>query len=123
MIWPWVLSHSVIIDGAPCAAKWIAFEISPSFMALGPATLAQIHLKAGKPGLRGVLFDQASFSITISGRKLTPYCWATVISFTSARLFVVDANDSAMQSASDVRETSWIPPRIGSFSERFLIAV
>jgi hypothetical protein len=36
-----------------------------------------------------------SRSITISGRKLTPYCCATVISATSARARVADASSIA----------------------------
>jgi hypothetical protein len=37
------------------------------------------------------------------GRKLTPYCWATTISFTSARLLAADAKTSATDSVTDVK--------------------
>ena len=49
LIWPFVLSQSVMSDGAPCAAKCSAPEISPSFIAEGPATLAHDTLVTGRP--------------------------------------------------------------------------
>src|SRR4029077_8849506 len=97
LIWPLVLDHNVISDGAPCAAKCKLPEISPSFMTLGPAILAQVTFSPVRPACAACFSTSACFSITISGRKLTPYCWAMVISLTSARAMVDTA--SAAQTA------------------------
>ena len=60
-------------------------------MTLGPATLAHFTVTPASPSLAACCSTSLDFSITISGRKLTPYCWAMVISLTSARTFVAAA--------------------------------
>src|SRR5438034_2356975 len=79
-----VLSHSVISDGAPTEMNWMAPLMIPSFITLGPATLTQLTLISPSPSPFACFSTSLSRSITISGRKLTPYCCATLISPTSA---------------------------------------
>src|SRR5262245_49389798 len=78
-----VLSQSVISDGAPCDAKCMVPESRPSFITLGPATFTQFTFTS-TPARLAVFSTSPACSISISGRKLTPYCCATVISPTSA---------------------------------------
>src|ERR1700694_3692758 len=93
-------------------------------MALGPASLAQTTLKSASPAAAACFSTSACFSITIKGRKLTPYCWATTISFTSARPLVVNATDSARNSASDVtRKVMEILPGRGHLLTGYLIGI
>ena len=53
-------------------------------MMLGPATFAQFTRSSGSPAALACFSTSLSRSISMSGRKLTPYCWATWTSFTSA---------------------------------------
>ncbi len=80
-----VFSHSVISDGAPTAMNWIAPLTTPSFITLGPATFTQLALTSPSPAALACFSNSLSRSITINGRKATPYCWATVTSLCSAR--------------------------------------
>src|SRR5450631_1543864 len=102
-----VLSHSVISEGAPTAMNWIAPLITPSFITLGPATLTQFTLISPSPAAWARFSTSFSRSITISGRKLTPYCCATLISLTSA---VAVAAMAASRDARTTRLTTFMPP-------------
>src|ERR1700675_687742 len=80
-----VFSQSVISDGAPTAMNWIAPLTTPSFITLGPATFTQLALISPNPAALACFSSSLSRSITINGRKATPYCWAMVTSLCSAR--------------------------------------
>jgi len=82
--WPLVLSHSVMSDGAPTAMNWSAPLITPSFITLGPATFTQLTCTSPSPAALPCFSTSLSRSMIISGRKETPYCWATAIRFDSA---------------------------------------
>src|SRR5262245_8904046 len=88
-----VLSHSVISDGAPCEAKCMVPERRPSFMTLGPATLIQLAFTS-MPADLACFSIRPACSSSMSGRKLTPYCCATVISPSSARIGEVAASSA-----------------------------
>src|SRR5215475_6961033 len=79
-----VLSHKVISEGAPTAMNCSAPLTTPSFITLGPATLTQFSLTSPSPAALACFSTNLSRSITIRGRKLTPYCWATFTSGDSA---------------------------------------
>src|SRR5271169_7104608 len=79
-----VLSHKVINEGAPTAMNCSAPLMTPSFITLGPATLTQLTLISPSPSALACFSTSLSRSISISGRKLTPYCCATLISPSSA---------------------------------------
>src|SRR5258708_7239595 len=56
------------------------------------------------------------FSITINGRKLTPYCCATTISPTSAFTGIPPANMNAIESAKETRPVVMVSSRGHLFS-------
>src|SRR3954453_13214671 len=93
-------------DGAPWAAKWILPERSPSFITLGPATFAHLAFRPARPTACPCFSMSPSRSITMSGRKLTPYCCATVISATSECAGFPDPSRTAMKPKKNVRMRS-----------------
>src|SRR3954469_17019966 len=80
---PLVLSQSVISEGAPVAANCTLPEMSPSLMTLGPASFVQVTRTPGRPADVACFSTSLSRSISMSGKKLTPYCCATWTSLTS----------------------------------------
>src|SRR5207253_6032960 len=80
--------------------NWIAPLMTPSFITLGPATLTQFTLTSPIPSALACFSTSLARSMTISGRKLTPYCCATLISLTSA---VAPNASTASKSAETMR--------------------
>src|SRR5271166_1919566 len=69
--------------------------MTPSFITLGPATLTHVTLISPSPSALACFSTSLSRSISISGRKLTPYCCATLISPSSAFALMAMAESNA----------------------------
>src|SRR3954466_13753366 len=107
---PLVLPHSVISDGAPTELKLSEPDKSASFMAAGPASFAQFTLMSPSPCALACFSISLLCSIHIKGRKLTPYCWATLTSLTSARALTGAISTRNAKANKQVRVDMKTPP-------------
>ena len=80
---PLVRSHINASEGTPCAEKCRLPEMMASTITDGPAILAQLTLRSPMPWAAACFSISCRFSIAISGMKMAPNCWASVISLIS----------------------------------------
>jgi len=78
--------------------------------------LTQVTLTSPRPAAFALLSTSLSRSITINGKKLTPYCWATLTSEISAAAGVAVAVTSA--AAKTVISARIFPPLMSAPSSR-----